>query len=274
VTVAGRASACPTQVFSPVSAGSQSLLLLYRQQHAIAVDLVDPHLHGRRPGNGRRNPEDSELAARIASYELAYRMQTAAPEALDTGSESEATRKLYGLDGKVTGYFGRQCLMARRLVERGVRFVQIYSGGGNFDESWDAHFNLKGNHELHAAETDQPLAALLYDLKSRGLLDSTIIIWHGEFGRMPISQQMLGRDHNPHGFTIWMAGGGVKGGAVVGSTDEFGYKAEESPRSVNDFHATLLSLLGLDHEKLTYSHNGRQMRLTDVSGGVIREILR
>ncbi len=228
--------------------------------------LNDEHL--------RRNPEDSELAARIASYELAYRMQTAAPEALATESESEATRKLYGLDGKVTGYFGRQCLMARRLVERGVRFVQIYSGGGNFDESWDAHFNLKGNHELHAAETDQPLAALLYDLKSRGLLDSTIVVWHGEFGRMPISQQMLGRDHNPHGFTIWMAGGGVKGGAVLGSTDEFGYKAEDSPKSVNDFHATLLSLLGLDHEKLTYSHNGRQMRLTDVSGGVIREILR
>jgi uncharacterized protein DUF1501 len=228
--------------------------------------LNDEHL--------RRNPEDSELSARIASYELAYRMQTAAPEALDTGSESEATRRLYGLDGKVTGYFGRQCLMARRLVERGVRFVQIYSGGGNFDESWDAHFNLKGNHELHAAETDQPLAALLYDLKTRGLLDSTIVVWHGEFGRMPISQQMLGRDHNPHGFTIWMAGGGVKGGAAIGSTDEFGYKAEDSPKSVNDFHATLLSLLGLDHEKLTYSHNGRQMRLTDVSGSVIREILR
>lgn len=227
--------------------------------------LNDEHL--------RRNPGDSELAARIASYELAYRMQSNAPEAVDVGNEPEHIRKQYGLDQKVTEYFGRQCLMARRLVERGVRFVQIYSGGGNFDENWDAHFNLKGNHELHAAETDKPIAGLLKDLKQRGLFDSTLVIWHGEFGRMPISQQMVGRDHNPLGFTIWLAGGGIKGGSIVGSTDEFGYQAQENRKSVNDLHATILHLLGLDHEKLTYYHNGRQMRLTDVSGNVIREVL-
>ncbi len=227
--------------------------------------LNDEHL--------RRNPNDSELSARIASYELAYRMQSHAPEAVDVAKESEATRKLYGLDDKLTGYFGGQCLMARRLVERGVRFVQIYSGGGNFAESWDAHFDLKGNHEMHAGETDRPIAALLEDLKQRGLFDSTLVIWHGEFGRMPISQRMDGRDHNPYGFSIWMAGGGIKGGKIVGTTDEFGYRAEENVKTVNDLHATMLHLLGLDHERLTYYHNGRQMRLTDVAGNVIREIV-
>ncbi len=145
--------------------------------------------------------------------------------------------------------------------------------GGNFGESWDAHFELKDNHELHAGETDQPIAALLEDLQQRGLLESTLVIWHGEFGRMPISQQMDGRDHNPFGFSLWLAGGGVKGGVIVGSTDEFGYRAEEERTSVNDLHATILALLGLDHEKLTFFHNGRHMRLTDVSGTVIRKIL-
>jgi hypothetical protein len=220
-----------------------------------------------------KNPLDTELSARVASYELAYRMQVHATEAIDLARESEATRRLYGIDEPETDYFGRQALTAARLVERGVRFVQIYSGGGNFETSWDAHFDLKGNHGQHAGETDKPIAGLLDDLERRGLLDSTLVIWHGEFGRMPISQRMDGRDHNPYGFTIWLAGGGIKGGTIVGTTDEFGYKAEENKKSVNDLHATILHLLGLDHEKLTYPHLGRQMRLTDVSGNVIREIL-
>jgi hypothetical protein len=219
-----------------------------------------------------KNPADSELAARIASYELAYRMQSHALETVDLNRETEATRKLYGVGEEPTNFFGRQALMARRLVERGVRFVQIYSGGGNFQESWDAHWDIRDNHGMHCAETDKPIAALLADLKSRGLLDSTLVIWHGEFGRMPISQRLDGRDHNPYGFTVWMAGGGVKGGVAVGSTDEYGYKAEEDRKSTNDLHATILHLLGFDHEKLTYPYNGREMRLTDVSGNVIRQI--
>jgi hypothetical protein len=220
-----------------------------------------------------RNPADSELSARIHSFELAFRMQTHATEAIDITKETAATRALYGLDDQPTQYFGRQALMARRLVERGVRFVQIYSGGGNFAPSWDAHFDLKGNHGIHAAETDKPIAALLEDLKGRGLLDSTLVIWHGEFGRLPISQRMDGRDHNPAGFTIWMAGGGVKGGTIVGATDEYGYRAVENRKSVYDFHATALHLLGLQHEKLTYPFNGRNMRLTDVHGELIREVV-
>lgn len=221
----------------------------------------------------RRNPHDSELSARIATYELAFKMQVHATEAIDLDREPEEVRRLYGVGEEPTHYVGRQALMAARLVERGVRFVQIYSGGGNFQESWDAHWDLKSNHEMHCGETDKPIAALLTDLKQRGLLDSTLVIWHGEFGRMPISQRMDGRDHNPYGFTVWMAGGGVRGGTIVGSTDEFGYKAEESRKSINDLHATILHLLGFDHEKLTYPHNGRDMRLTDVSGEVMREIL-
>jgi hypothetical protein len=219
------------------------------------------------------NPADSELSARIHTYELAYRMQTHAAEAIDITKESAATRRLYGLDDKPSEYFGRQALMARRLVERGVRFVQIYSGGGNFEPSWDAHFDLKGNHETHAAETDKPIAGLIKDLKSRGLFDSTLIIWHGEFGRLPISQRMDGRDHNPYGFSVWLAGAGVKGGTILGATDQYGYRAVENRKSVYDLHATILHLLGLDHEKLTYHFNGRDMRLTDVHGHVIREVL-
>jgi hypothetical protein len=220
-----------------------------------------------------KNPQDYELSARIQSYELAYRMQTQATEAVDLNRESAATRKLYGLDEEPTNYVGRQCLMARRLVERGVRFVQVYSGGGNFGESWDAHWDLQENHGQHCAETDKPIAGLLTDLKSRGLLDSTLVIWHGEFGRMPISQKSNGRDHNPLGFSVWLAGGGIKGGTVVGATDEFGYKAVESRTSVNDLHATILHQLGFDHERLTYPHNGRNMRLTDVSGQLIKAII-
>ncbi len=221
----------------------------------------------------QKNPHDSELAARIESYELAFRMQTSAVDAVDIDKETDATKKLYGVDGSITEYFGRQCLMARRLVERGVRMVQIYSGGGNFGESWDAHWDLKENHGQHCAETDKPIAGLLTDLKSRGLLDDTLVIWHGEFGRMPISQRMSGRDHNPHGFTVWLAGGGVKGGTIVGATDEYGLEAVEKPKKVNDLHATILHLMGFDHTRLTYLHNGRFMRLTDVEGEVIKEVL-
>ncbi len=157
-------------------------------------------------------------------------MQTHAPDAIDISKESHATRKLYGVDEQPTDYFGRQALMARRLVERGVRFVQIFSGGGNFEPSWDAHWDLKGNHGLHCAETDKPIAGLIKDLKSRGLFDSTLIIWHGEFGRLPISERMDGRDHNPNGFSVWLAGGGVKGGTIVGATDQYGYRAVENPK--------------------------------------------
>ncbi len=220
-----------------------------------------------------RNPTDSELSARVYSYELAYRMQAHAPEAIDIKKETDATRRLYGIGEKPTDYFGRQALMARRLVEHGVRFVQLYSGGGNFEPSWDAHFSLKENHGTHAAEIDKPIAGLIKDLKSRGLFDSTLIVFHSEFGRMPISQRMDGRDHNPDGFTVWLAGGGVKGGTIVGATDQFGYRAVENPKLVYDLHATILHLLGLNHEKLTYRFNGRDMRLTDVHGDVINEVL-
>jgi uncharacterized protein (DUF1501 family) len=217
----------------------------------------------------------SELAARISSYELAYRMQGCAPEAIDINSESEATKKLYGLDEKVTEPFGKQCLMARRLVERGVRFVQVFSGGlGNQNnDTWDAHLNVKENHTVHAKETDLPIAGLLTDLKTRGLLDSTLVVWHAEFGRMPLSQNGVGRDHNPGTMTVWMAGAGIKGGQVIGASDELGYKAERQPVSYHDLHATILHLLGIEHTKLTYRFNGRDMRLTDVSGDPIPQII-
>ncbi len=229
--------------------------------------------------HAQQRPTQADLAARINSFELAYRMQMAAPEALDVNQESDATKKLYGLDNKDCGVFARQCLTARRLVERGVRFVQIFAGkntggdGAVNDVPWDGHDNIETNHRTCAAATDQPAAALLKDLSARGLLNDTLVIWGGEFGRTSDSQGSLGRDHNPNGFTIWMAGGGVKGGVHYGSTDEFGYKAVENKVRVNDLHATLLHLLGLDHEKLTYRNNGRDYRLTDLGGNVIREIL-
>ncbi len=230
-------------------------------------------LHELNEKHASQNPQDTELAARIHSYELAFRMQTSAPEAIDISKETEATKKLYGVGQEPTDYFGRQALMARRLVERGVRFVQIFSGGGNFEPSWDAHWDLKTNHGLHCAETDKPIAGLIKDLKSRGLFDSTLIIWHGEFGRLPISERMDGRDHNNNGFSVWLAGGGVKGGTVVGATDQYGYRAVENPKTVYELHATILRLLGLDYEKLTYRFNGRDMQLTDVHGKLISEIL-
>ncbi len=220
-----------------------------------------------------RHPADSALNARIESYELAYRMQMHAPEVTDLSRESETTRSAYGLDRETSKYFGRNCLLARRLVERGVRFVQVYSGGNEGPSAWDAHKDLKGNHTRQCAQTDQPIAALLMDLKQRGLLDRTLVIWGGEFGRLPTHQGSDGRDHNPFGFTMWLAGGGVRRGMTFGATDEFGYRAEADKVHVHDLHATVLHLLGFDHERLTYRHNGRDFRLTDVAGRVVGEIL-
>jgi len=179
------------------------------------------------------------------------------------------------MDEKVTEPFGRQCLLARRLVEHGVRFVQVFSGGlgDQNTETWDAHVDVKTNHSLHAAETDRPIAGLLTDLKARGLLDSTLVLWHGEFGRMPISQRGIGRDHNPGAMPVWMAGARIRGGQVIGASDEFGFKAQQQVTSVHDLHATILHLLGVDHTKLTYRFNGRDMRLTDVSGELIPQIV-
>ena len=218
-------------------------------------------------------PDDTELAARIASYELAFRMQQHAPEAVDLNRESPATRAAYGLDQKQTADFGTRCLLARRLVERGVRFVSLYSGGGPIITQWDAHDDVNRNHGRMCGRVDQPIAAMLKDLKQRGLLDSTLVVWCTEFGRTPMSQGGKGRDHNPFGFTMWMAGGGVKGGTAVGTTDEFGLHAVENRISVNDFHATILHLLGLEHEQLTFLHNSRDERLTDVAGRVVEEVL-
>jgi hypothetical protein len=218
---------------------------------------------------------ESELGARIESFELAYRMQTAAPDAFGIEREPEHLKHLYGLDQSHCRHFAAQCLMARRMVERGVRFVQIYSGGMDNQRSWDGHEDIVGNHRGFARETDQPIAGLLADLEQRGLLDETLVIWGGEFGRLPVSQKggNPGRDHNPHAFTYWMAGGGVRGGVHHGATDPFGHKAEVDKVSVNDLHATILHLMGLDHERLTFFNNGRNFRLTDVAGEVVRSVI-
>lgn len=213
---------------------------------------------------------DPELSARMAAYELAFRMQSHAPEVVDISRETEATKRLYGLDRKETAEFGLRCLLARRLVEHGVRFVQVYCGDTN---GWDAHSDIEGNHSKLCLQSDQPVAALLKDLKVRGLLDSTLVIWGGEFGRTPMSEGTNGRDHNPHGFCMWLAGGGVKGGQVIGSTDVFGLRAAEETTHVHDIHATILHLLGFNHKKLTIRHNGRNERLTDVSGELIDKVL-
>lgn len=222
-----------------------------------------------------RQVAEGELTARIESFELAYRMQVAAPEALDIKLESAETLAMYGVDKPECDHFARQCLTARRLVERGVRFVQIYSGGMENQRSWDGHSDIKGNHSQFAGETDQPVAALLQDLAQRGLLEETLVIWCGEFGRLPVAQisDKPGRDHNPHCFTAWLAGGGVKGGTSYGESDEVGYKAAVDKVHINDLHATILHLLGMDHLKLTFRYNGRDFRLTDVGGKVIQPIL-
>jgi uncharacterized protein (DUF1501 family) len=212
--------------------------------------------------------EDHELAARIASFELAFRMQAHAPEAIDLASEDAATQRLYGLDEPRTADFGRKCLLARRLVERGVRFVQIYSGGNHNDHNWDAHGDLVQNHEKHASATDRPIAGLLTDLKRRGLLESTIVVWGGEFGRQPTAEyaEGTGRDHDADGFTMWLAGGGIRPGIAVGATDELGYKAVERPFHVKQLHATILHQMGLDPNRLAFRHAGLDQRLVGTEG--------
>ncbi len=205
-------------------------------------------------------PGDSRLDARISNYELAFRMQTAAPELIDLSGETQATRQLYGVDNGPSAQFGKMCLMSRRMVERGVRYVQLISS------DWDAHGDCKGNHEAQARKIDQPIAGLITDLKQRGLLDSTLLVWIGEFGRTPVRQGSNGRDHHPYGFCAWMAGGGIAGGSTIGATDDFGFNAVEDKVHVNDLHATMLGLLGIDHEELSYYFEGRLHRLTDVGG--------
>ncbi len=214
------------------------------------------------------HPGESELAGRIESFELAYRMQLDATELVDFSSETAATRDMYGIDRKETNSFGSKCLMARRLVERGVRFVQVYSDG-----EWDAHSDLNGNHKGHCLATDKPIDALLTDLKRTGLIDNTLVIWGGEFGRMPVSQGNGGRDHNPHGFGMFFTGAGIRKGTSYGELDEVGYKAVVDRTSVHDLHATMLHLLGIDHQQLTFMHNGRRYRLTDVAGTLLEKIL-
>ena len=239
-----------------------------RQQLDLLKQLNEMHRDERQA--------DSPLNARIASFELAFRMQREAPEAFDVNGESETTKRLYGLDQKPTEIFGKQCLMARRLVERGVRFVQIYhtaTAQRSSCQLWDQHGGLRKELTANCQATDQPIAGLLKDLKSRGLLDDTLVVWGGEFGRTPTAESADGREHHPFGFTMWLAGGGIKGGITHGETDDFGWHAVKDKVHVNDLHATILHLMGLDHEKLTYRYGGRDYRLTDVAGKVVERIL-
>ena len=238
-----------------------------REQLDLLAKINQEHLDSR--------PGGKDLAARINSFELAYRMQAEAPAAVDLSQETEETLQMYGVGQEPTDEYGRNCLVARRLVERGVRFVQLYSGGGHLEETWDAHKSIETNHGQHAAEVDQPIAALLTDLERRGLLESTLVVWGGEFGRMPFSEGRgePGRNHNPYGFSMWFAGGGVKGGTAYGETDDFGFEAVVNKAHLHDIHATILHLIGLDHEMLTYFHQGRDESLTDVGGRVIQDVL-
>jgi hypothetical protein len=218
----------------------------------------------------------TEMEAAVANYELAYRMQSAVPELTDISGETEATRKMYGLDEKDTEEFGRSCLLARRLVERGVRFIELLSPKRDGLDRWDQHADLKRGHSVNARATDKPIAALLQDLKGRGLLRDTLVLWGGEFGRTPTAQgsgDRMGRDHHPYGFSMWLAGGGLKPGVTYGATDEYGYYVVENRVHVHDLHATLLHLLGFDHTRLVYPFSGRNMRLTDVHGEVVHSIL-
>ena len=228
----------------------------------------------------KRFSESSDVEAAARNYELAFRMQSAVPDLIDLRGESQITRDLYGLDDPDTAEFGRECLLARRLVERGVRFVELLTPARKGLDRWDQHGNLENGHRINARAVDKPIAALLKDLKARGMLKDTLVVWGGEFGRTPCAQMPdggytkdVGRDHNPFGFTMWMAGGGVKGGLVYGATDEFGYYAAENKVHVHDLHATILHLLGLDHKRLTYRFSGRDMRLTDVAGEIVSGIL-
>ena len=232
---------------------------LQRAQLDLLGDLNREHL--------AQAGHDPALEARIESFELAFRMQTEAPEVMNLSGETELTRKLYGLDDPKTASFARQCLLARRFCERGVRFVQVTHG------YWDQHDDLTKEHGRLAGEVDRPIAGLLRDLKSRGLLDETLVLWGGEFGRTPTLQGTDGRDHHPHAFTMWMAGGGVKRGTSYGITDEYGFYCVDEKVHIHDLHATLLALMGMDHEQLTYRYAGRDFRLTDVEGRVVREIM-
>lgn len=239
-----------------------------RQALDVLGELNQEHLK-------EQHPRESELAARIESYELAYRMQTSAAEAVDIEKESLQTQAMYGLDDERTADFGRKCLITRRLLECGVRFVQLYSGGGHIEDTWDGHNDCITNHTLHAGETDKPIAALMSDLKRTGLWDETLLVWGGEFGRTPTSEGVdkPGRDHDWQGFTMWLSGAGVKGGQTIGTTDELGFKAEEDPCHVSDIHATILHLMGLDHTKLTYLYQGLEQRITGVRGNVVNKAL-
>jgi hypothetical protein len=237
-----------------------------RQQQLGTLDLLRQINHRHLEQRGA----DSQLEARIEAYELAFRMQSAAPAVVDFADETPETLALYGIDEKDTDEYGRRCLLARRLIERGVRFVQLYSGDTN---GWDAHNDVADNHGTYCRRTDKPVAGLLIDLARRGLLDDTLVVWGGEFGRMPMSEQGKGRDHNPWGYSVVLAGASVRGGYAHGATDDFGLRAVQDTVHVNDLHATILHLLGLDHEALTYFHNGREERLTDVAGNVVQEIL-
>ncbi|MDE0570178.1 MAG: DUF1501 domain-containing protein [Verrucomicrobiales bacterium] len=225
----------------------------------------------------KRYPEETQLTARIKSFELAYRMQQEAPECFEIDNEPGHIKSLYGIGEKRCAHFARQCLMARRMIERGVRFVQIYSGGMENARSWDGHGDIRKNHTQFAGETDQPIAGLLADLEQRGMLDETLVIWGGEFGRLPVSQlsggKPTGRDHNPHAGCYWFAGGGTRGGTSYGETDEVGHKAAVDTVEIHDIHATILHLLGMDHKRLTYLHSGRRFRLTDVSGRVLHDVV-
>lgn len=270
---------CFTNGFLPASyqgslfrEGSNPVADVQRTEPTQAAQEAKLALLRKLDGGGMsRLGHDDTVEAAIANYELAYRMQMAVPDLMDFKGETEATRKMYGLDESHTEIYGHQCLLARRLVERGVRFIELLcpSTGG---DRWDQHGGLKQGHENNAVAIDKPISGLLKDLKSRGLLDSTLVVWAGEFGRTPFAQGD-GRDHNPFGFSVWMAGGGVKGGAVYGATDEYGYYAIENKVTIHDLHATMLHLLGMDHKKLTYRFSGRDMRLTDVYGDVIHGIL-
>jgi len=238
-------------------------------------DLID-HLNAQNHQHYTDHADNSNLSARINSFELAYRMQAEAPEAVAIDSEDEATKAMYGLDRAQTREYGRKCLLARRLVERGVRFIQVYSGGAHNDHNWDAHGDLEVNHNLHAGATDQPIAALLSDLKRRGLLDETLVVWGGEFGRQPTAEYAKGsgRDHNSYGFTMWMAGGGIKGGTSVGQTDELGSQAIVDRFHVKNLHATILNQMGLDPNALSYFYNGLDQKLVGVEGAApIHQIL-
>lgn len=269
----------PATYQATVIAATNNPILDLKRPASVAADSQRQMLDTLRQYNDEHEilrGDNSNLKARIASYELAYKMQSSAPEATDLSKEPEHIQKLYGLDNPRSAAFGRQCLMARRLVERGVRFIQIYSGGNHNDANWDAHGDLFDNHTLHAGETDKPIAGLLEDLKQRGLLDSTLIVWGGEFGRQPVAEyeRGTGRDHNAYGFTMWMAGGGVKGGISVGQTDELGSKAVENPYQVKHLHATMLNQLGFDPNRLSFFYGGLNQKLVGVEHtNTIKEVI-